>query len=168
MRKRRNIFGLIGLILLAMVCTIIPATTSEAKKKNNKSQIPDTVLEYAEEYDDIMIVDLDDQHVYCVVGGEVIADSDCVSGDLETSPTPTGLYDVWYKNSDFYMKDRYYTAYATFFNDGIAIHDADAWRDEYGGDIYQWGGSHGCINTPRWFAKIVYNNTQIGTPVYVY
>ena len=31
---------------------------------------------------------------------------------------------------------------------GIGIHDA-SWRKEFGGDIYQTAGSHGCINTPK-------------------
>ena len=31
---------------------------------------------------------------------------------------------------------------------GIGIHDA-GWRKEFGGDIYQTAGSHGCINTPK-------------------
>ena len=132
------------------------------------SWVPSTVWEYAEAYKNIMIVDLTNQHVYCCVDGAIIADADCVSGDLYNSPTPTGLYNVWYKNADFYMMDVYYSAYAVFFNDGIAIHDADAWRCEYGGTIYQGDGSHGCINTPRWFAEIVYNNSWIGTPVYVF
>ena len=127
-----------------------------------------TVAGYVKEYGTIMIVDLSDQHVYCYVDGEMIADADCVSGDLYDSSTPTGLYEVWGKQSDYYMQGRYYTSYATFFNGGIAIHDADAWRDEYGGSIYQGGGSHGCVNTPGWFAEIVYENSEIGTPVYVF
>lgn len=130
--------------------------------------LPDVVNEYADAYGTIMIVDLTNQHVYCCVDGEVIADADCVSGNSLSSPTPTGLYNVWCKRSDFLMMDKYYTAYATFFNNGIAIHDADTWRSKYGGTIYQGSGSHGCINTPRWFAEIVYNNSTIGTPVYVF
>jgi lipoprotein-anchoring transpeptidase ErfK/SrfK len=130
--------------------------------------IPETVAEYADEYGTIMIVDLENQHAYACVDGVVIADTDCVTGDQYTSPTPTGLYTVWCKRSDFYMMDVYYSAYATFFNGGIAIHDADAWRSEYGGSIYMGSGSHGCVNTPRLFAEIVYNNSDYGTPVYVY
>lgn len=154
-------------ILVAILITAAPVVMAD-ETEIDYSWVPDTVWEYADAYGDIMIVDLANQHVYCCVDGAIIADSDCVSGDLNNSPTPTGLYSVWYKNADFYMLGTYYTAYATFFNDGIAIHDADAWRSEYGGDIYQWGGSHGCINTPRWFAEIVYNNSWIGTPVYVF
>lgn len=132
------------------------------------SEEPGTVARYAEEYGTIMLVDIDDQHVYCCSGGEIIADADCVTGDAYDSPTPRGFYEVWLKESDYYMRGAYYTAYATFFNDGIAIHDADAWRDEYGDSIYQGGGSHGCVNVPRWFAETVYEYSSIGTPVYVF
>ena len=157
------------LTILVMFCMTMPIMADEAGTETEQYDlVPDTVTEYAKTYENIMVVDLANQHVYCCVEGEIIADTDCVSGDLNSSPTPTGLYSVWYKCSDFYMLGTYYTAYATFFNNGIAIHDADAWRSEYGGDIYQWDGSHGCINTPRWFAEIVYNNSWIGTPVYVF
>ena len=130
--------------------------------------VPNVVSEYAREYGTIVVVDIASQHVYMCVDGAVIADADCVSGDLYNSPTPTGLYSIWYKVRGLYMMGTYYTEYAAFFNGDIALHDADAWRSEYGGYIYQGGGSHGCVNMPRWFAEIVYNNTWEGTPVYVF
>ena len=130
--------------------------------------VPEEVSECRDEFGTIMVVDLEAQHVWCVVDDEIIADADCVSGDAYDSPTPTGLYSVWGTNSDFYMRGTYYSAYAVFFNGGIAIHDADSWRDEYGGDIYMSNGSHGCVNVPCWFAKIVHENACIGTPVYVF
>ena len=144
-------------------------TETEAPEYDDvQNWIPDVVLEYATKYSTIVVVDISDQHVYMCIDGKVIADADCVSGDLYSSPTPTGLYSIWYKRSNFYMKGSYYTAYAAFFNGEIALHDADDWRTEYGGCIYQGGGSHGCVNLPRWFAEIVYNNTCEGTPVYVF
>ena len=35
------------------------------------------------------------------------------------------------------------------------------------GDIYLKNGSHGCVNLQDWLAKIIYNNTQMGSRVYV-
>lgn len=152
----------------AELTEVIPEETVSYEESEATFWVPDTVAEYAAQYDTIMVVDITNQHAYCCVDGDVIADTDCVTGDLYNSPTPTGLYSVWYKRSDFYMMDIYYSAYATFFNGGIAIHDADTWRSEYGGTIYQGSGSHGCVNTPRWFAELVYYNTDYGTPVYVF
>lgn len=129
----------------------------------------DIIPHILENYSTIMIVDRGCQHAYCYVNGELLGETDVVTGDAYSSPTPIGLFTVWLHRTDFNMMDNplYYTVYATFFKDGIAIHDADNWRSEYGGTIYQGNGSHGCVNTPRWFAKLVYENTPIGTYVLV-
>ena len=129
----------------------------------------DVIARAAETYGTVMIVDISYQHVYCYVSGTCLGDTDCVTGDYYSSPTPTGLYTVWYFRDHFYMQDNpnWWSNYATFFNGGIAIHDADAWRSEYGGQIYVGNGSHGCVNTPSWFSELVYNNCVIGTYVLV-
>ena len=54
------------------------------------------------------------------------------------------------------------------FNGGYGLHDADGWRSSYGGNIYYYSGSHGCINLPRKFAQKLYENYEIGTPVLVF
>ena len=58
--------------------------------------VPNVVSEYARDYGTIVVVDIATQHVYMCVDGAVIADADCVSGDMYNSPTPTGLYSIWY------------------------------------------------------------------------
>jgi lipoprotein-anchoring transpeptidase ErfK/SrfK len=50
---------------------------------------------------------------------------------------------------------------------GIGIHDA-SWRDDYGGDIYETAGSHGCVNTPYDKMLELYNETEVGTPVVMF
>ncbi|MDE5863899.1 MAG: L,D-transpeptidase/peptidoglycan binding protein [Lachnospiraceae bacterium] len=54
------------------------------------------------------------------------------------------------------------------FNGGIGLHDAAGWRSQYGGSIYYYSGSHGCVNLPYDLAKEIYNNFDIGDPVVVY
>lgn len=54
------------------------------------------------------------------------------------------------------------------FNGGIGLHDAAGWRSTYGGSIYYYSGSHGCVNLPLDFAKELYENFDVGTPVIVY
>ena len=49
----------------------------------------------------------------------------------------------------------------------VGLHDA-SWRTEFGGDIYQWEGSHGCVNMPYEQALVIYSNIDVGTPVVVY
>lgn len=162
--KMEDLLFVFVIVLLIAFCLMVPVSADYDGDYDSRVQ---QVLEYSDD-GSIIVVDLDDQHVYFYLDGEMINDSDCVSGDLYDSPTPTGIYNVWYKESDYYMKGSYYTSYATFFNGNIAIHDADAWRDEYGGSIYEGDGSHGCINVPGWFAEIVYKNSWIGLPVYVF
>ena len=130
----------------------------------------DDIISHAlENYSTIMIVDISNQYAYCYVNGELLGSTDCVTGDLYESPTPPGLYTVWLFRTNFEMMGNplWYTQHDIFFNNGIAIHDADHWRSEYGGTIYQGNGSHGCVNTPCWFSELVYNNSAIGTPVLV-
>lgn len=64
-----------------------------------------------------------------------------------------------------------YESYVTYwmpFNGGYGLHDADGWRRSYGGDIFVYSGSHGCINLPGAFAKKLYETFDVGTPVLVY
>ena len=53
------------------------------------------------------------------------------------------------------------------FNGGVGIHDLTS-RTSFGGDIYLYNGSHGCINTPLENARTIYENIEVNTPVVVY
>ena len=50
------------------------------------------------------------------------------------------------------------------FQTGIGFHDA-SWRSKFGGTIYQYSGSHGCINLPVDKAKLLYEKVYKGMPV---
>ena len=47
------------------------------------------------------------------------------------------------------------------------LHDA-SWRSKFGGTIYQYGGSHGCINLPSGKAQTLYDMVYTGIPVICY
>ena len=53
------------------------------------------------------------------------------------------------------------------FAGNVGIHDA-SWRSEFGGNLYLWEGSHGCVNVPYDKAAAIYANIEIGMPVVVY
>ncbi|MBQ0059355.1 MAG: L,D-transpeptidase [Lachnospiraceae bacterium] len=53
------------------------------------------------------------------------------------------------------------------FHEGYGLHDA-TWRSSFGGDIYQYGGSHGCVNLPEYIAAEVYDNIEVGTIVVIF
>ena len=38
---------------------------------------------------------------------------------------------------------------------------------EFGGEIYKYNGSHGCINMPYYNVSKLYDMVQVGTPVHV-
>jgi lipoprotein-anchoring transpeptidase ErfK/SrfK len=50
---------------------------------------------------------------------------------------------------------------------GIMIHDA-SWRNKFGGNIYKYNGSHGCINTPLDKVKELFDLIEMDTPVIIY
>ena len=53
------------------------------------------------------------------------------------------------------------------FNWDIGMHDA-TWRGSFGGGIYKYDGSHGCVNMPYSVAEAIFNNIEAGTPVVCY
>ena len=52
-------------------------------------------------------------------------------------------------------------------NSGIGLHDAD-WRSSFGGKIYTYNGSHGCINLPPDFAYELYDRIERKICVIIY
>ncbi|MBR1554942.1 MAG: peptidoglycan binding domain-containing protein, partial [Oscillospiraceae bacterium] len=120
-------------------------------------------------------VDISAQHFWYYRDNEVIMDYDIVSG-TETNAerrTPRGIcqivghvkgktlgtyavqgYEQWV---DFWMPFNYY---------GCGFHDLS--RGSYGGSVYMYNGSHGCLNM-RWSeAQNLYNNIEDGLPVIVH
>ena len=124
--------------------------------------------DYGDTYVD---VNLTSQHLRLFVGGEIILETDFVSGNVSKGcKTPGGAYYVTYKEADAVLRgDDYETPVAFWmpFNGGIGLHDA-TWRSVFGGSIYKTNGSHGCINLPYSAAKKIFNNIEAGCPVLCY
>ena len=118
--------------------------------------------------------------------GKVIWDSYCVTGGWDPEfqrmhATPTGEYAIQAKetnrtlvgadtNNDGkpdYESFVYY--WMPFLAYDYGFHDA-TWRyeDAFGGDIYTYYGSHGCINLPYPKAEALFNLVQVGDPVYIH
>ena len=115
--------------------------------------------------------DLDNQHVYVYVSGNLVVETDCVSGKaVEGRYTPDGTYAITYKERDATLVGENYESAVSYwmpFNGNIGLHDA-TWRNKFGGDIYLSNGSHGCINLPKSKAKEIYDCVSKGEPVVVY
>lgn len=123
-------------------------------------------------------VDMTNQHVYFYKNGELIVETDCVTGKMtDDRMTPPGIYSLKYKEKDRILRGQRksdgsyeYESHVNFwmpFNGGVGMHDA-SWRSSYGGSIYINSGSHGCVNLPYSKAKAIYENIETGTPVICY
>ncbi len=116
-------------------------------------------------------VNLTAQHLFFYKDGELIVESDFVSGNLSKDyGTPTGTYPIQYKENNAVLVGEDYETPVKYwmpFNRNIGFHDAD-WRREFGKDIYKTKGSHGCINMPPENAKKMFENIKRGVAVVVY
>lgn len=125
-------------------------------------------------------VDLTTQHMWYLRDGAVVFESDVVTGSTPSGMgTPAGVYTILEKLSptilvgnivpatgkpeyrtpvDFWMRVTY---------SGIGFHDA-TWQPAFGGDVYLWNGSHGCINMPYYNAQELYSIIEVGLPVVIH
>lgn len=127
-------------------------------------------------------VDLDEQHARMYdENGELIWESDIVSGTPSGDhATPTGVYtinehkgvnqlliglDENHDNEPDYKTPVNY--WMPFVDNLVAFHDA-TWRWGFGGTIYQYNGSHGCVNLPYAAAEQLFDLTEVGDVVVVH
>lgn len=138
---------------------------SSKEKYTENNGLGDTYIE----------VNLTEQHLYYYVDGKVEVDSPLVSGRMTRERfTPPGVYFLTYKTTDRVLRGApgpdgqpSYQSHVNFwmpFNGGIGLHDA-SWRSSYGGTIYRYRGSHGCINLPYSAAKKIYSLIDKDTPI---
>lgn len=117
-------------------------------------------------------IDLTSQHLWVYSGGDCVVSTDIVSGCVSKGhATPTGVYTIKSRETNRYLVGDGYKSWVNYwmpFNGGIGLHDADGWRSAYGGSIYQYSGSHGCINMPKSAAAETYKHISVGTYVIVY
>ena len=103
--------------------------------------------------------------------GGLVMETPCVTGTANGyRDTDQGAFAVYSMESPAVLRGADYESHVQYwmpFNGGEGLHDAP-WRGDFGGDIYQWNGSHGCVNLPNWAAETLYNSIEIGTPVIVH
>lgn len=116
-------------------------------------------------------INLTSQHLYCYKDGEMILETDMVSGKPSTGcATPPGVFTIRYTSSPAILVGENYRTPVSYwmpFNGGIGLHDA-TWQSAFGGSRYINYGSHGCINLPLDVAKEIYNNYGAGDVVVLY
>ena len=116
-------------------------------------------------------VNLDAQKLWFYKYGECILSTNLVSGKVSAGwYTPNGVFSIYAKDADCYLVGEDYRTFVNYwmpFYGGYGLHDA-TWRGSFGGEIYVYGGSHGCVNLPLSSAATIFNNASVGTKVIVY
>ncbi len=111
------------------------------------------------------------QHMWYYKNGKLIVSTDVVTGNKNSMDTPKGFHSVVSMARNTVLSGANYSSFVSywigFLGSGYGIHDA-SWRDDFGGDIYNGNGSHGCVNTPYYNVQKIYNNITYGTPVIIY
>lgn len=116
-------------------------------------------------------VDMTQQHMYYYVDGELVLDTDVVTGNTgKRMGTPEGINFVYNKQRNRVLRGADYETPVKYWmpvKGAVGIHDA-SWRRKFGGEIYKKNGSHGCINTPSDIMAELYDMVEIGTPVIMF
>ena len=121
--------------------------------------------------DDKILISIDDQHAWVYFDGELWNESDVITGRQNVHDTPTGVFYITECINGKYLRGADYKTWVNKWmrltNSGIGLHDA-TWRSSFGGNIYTYNGSHGCINLPKKFAYDLYEHAYVGLPVIIY
>ena len=115
---------------------------------------------------------IQDQRMMLFKDWECIVDTPVVTGNPSRgNGTPTGgVWAIDAKMRNYTLVGQGYRAPVDYwlpFNGNVGIHDLQS-RGAFGGSIYLYAGSHGCVNTPYDAVSVIYENVSIGTPVIVY
>lgn len=124
-------------------------------------------------------VSIKHQIMWVFQNGELLVQTPVITGNKEKGwDTPAGDYTVISKERnkilngasvgfDYEVPVDYWMRLT---NSGIGIHD-NAWLNTgnaWGArNLYEYQGSHGCVNVPNDIMATVYNNIPSGTPVYI-
>lgn len=110
-------------------------------------------------------VDLSDQKLFAYQGSKLIK-SFLISSGTSKYPTVPGEFKVYAKYTRYTMRGPGYylpdVPFSLFFFKGYSIHGT-YWHHNFGTPM-----SHGCINMETSAAEWLFNQAQIGTPVFVH
>lgn len=121
---------------------------------------------------DYIEISIDAQHMWLYRDGNLVIETDVVTGDSgKNRHTPRGVYYIIEQLKEKWMNGGEVPTLAHRWMrltwSGVGIHDA-WWRSSFGGNIYTYNGSHGCINTPSAAMNVFYDNSYEMMPVVIY
>ena len=110
--------------------------------------------------------------------GNIIWETPLVTGQPNLGhETPEGVWFVTSKETNVTLRGPevngvpQWLSYVDFWmgvvGNAVGLHNAP-WRGSFGGDIYTWNGSHGCINMSYEAAQELFGLVEIGVPVVVH
>ena len=123
-------------------------------------------------------VDMAEQYVRVYdESGQIVLESDCVTG-VPYHATDEGVYTIYEHTPNMTLVGLDYNgdgqpdyqtpvSYWMPFNGGQGLHDA-YWRGAFGGNIYEYDGSHGCVNLPSDVAAQLFDWSHVGDVVVVH
>lgn len=119
-----------------------------------------------------IIISIAYQRVWAYIGNQQIVNAPVITG-RPSMPTPRGLFAIQpYKESPSVLIGEDYESpvqyWIPFLGNAYGLHDASWQTQGFGGDLYLYLGSHGCVNTPYYAVQTLYNTYSTGTPVVVY
>lgn len=129
--------------------------------------------------DPYVVVSKSEQKIYYYTKYDNLAlETSVVTGKLypKNHDTPTGTWSIRAKDRNVTLKgleddgktkyESFVRYWMPFIGNSWGLHDAD-WRGSFGGTIYKYNGSHGCVNMPVSKAGQLYEMIKIGTLVRV-
>lgn len=143
-------------------------TVSDSSKNETKKEIKIIVQErFKNTY---ITVSISNQQLEYYQHGKLALSSPVVTG--YGGDTPYGTYSVLYKttNARLVAADKSYDTtvnyWMAFIGNSHGFHDA-TWRHSFGGNIYTYNPTHGCVNMPYDAIESLYYMVEEGTPVYI-
>lgn len=151
-----KIFTIITTLVLCVQAEVIPITKTEFLYQNKIHKMERNFIVIS-----VREVGSDGRFYYVDKDGVVIW-SDVISSGAENFKTPSGVFKIYHRK-EYWMSTKYPDAggtnnmnYSNFFKGGYALHQGNPNMT-----------SHGCVHISKKYAKILFNNTEIGTPVVV-
>ena len=120
-------------------------------------------------YKKYILIDISNQTLKYYVKGKVKLKSNVVTGGRGCG-TPTGRFKLHHKARNVNLSGPGYVSHVNywmpFIGQSYGMHDA-SWRSQFGGSIYKYNGSHGCVNMPRSKVSKLYKMVPNGTRVII-
>ena len=117
-------------------------------------------------------IDLTAQRMVFYKDGTPTADAQIVSGNpfVPNCATPVGCYTIGEMKSGCTVNGEDYPSAVNYwipFDGNLGISDAP-WRMDFGGQLYEFEGTHGSICAPSDQVQIIFSNVEKNTPVVIY